>query len=156
VLAEKALELAALALVLRGMDLARGLTAAPRRFAPQPAPAPRPAQPPAATRPAAPQPPETFITENAGADGKYYRAHDESGEVLAAFSADGRVRLAGGDHRLAGAVENGRADLLDVANNVWCELFVRVTPDGRTQLELRGGPYDARVFLCEPFEPSVG
>jgi hypothetical protein len=151
VLTEKALELAALALVLRGMDLARGAIAPrPQRPAPKPAPAPAP-------RPATPQPmPEAFIMENAGADTHYYRAHDESGEILAAFYADGRVRLAGGDHRLAGAVENGRADLLDVANNAWCELFVRMTPDGRTQLELRGGPYDARVFLCVPFEPSVG
>lgn len=155
VVAETALELAALALVLRAMDLARGVTAAPprpaRHAAPQPAPVPRPAPPPAT-----PVSPEAFITENAGADTNYYRAHDETGEILAAFYGDGRVRLAGGAHRLAGAVENGRADLLDVANNAWCELFVRVTPDGRTQLDLRGGPYDARVFLCEPFQPSVG
>lgn len=153
-IAEKALELAALALVLRGMDLARGVTAAPPRTAPDagmPHPTPSPAP-----HPVAPPSPEAFITQNGGAAAKYYRAHDDSGEVLAAFYADGRVRLAGGDHRLAGAVENGRADLLDVANNAWCELFVRVTPDGRTQLELLGGPYDARVFLCEPFEPSVG
>lgn len=138
------------------MELARGVTPARVAAAPRPAPARRPVRDAAAPQPTPLPTPEAFITENAGAGTHYYRAHDESGEVLAAFYADGRVRVAGENHRLAGGVENGRADLLDVANNAWCELFVRMTPDGRTQLELRGGPYDARVFLCEPFEPSVG
>ncbi len=28
-------------------------------------------------------------------------------------------------------------------------MFLRVTPGGNMQLELRGGPYDARVLTCE-------
>jgi hypothetical protein len=30
-------------------------------------------------------------------------------------------------------------------------LFLHVNPNGETQLELRGGPYDAHVFACRPF-----
>jgi hypothetical protein len=99
--------------------------------------------------------PQTFLTDSAGDGAHYYRAADESGEVLAGFYADGRVRLADETHRLAGIVQNGRADLLEIADNTWSELFVRVSPEGRLQLELRGGPYDARVFTCEPFDVKV-
>jgi hypothetical protein len=95
---------------------------------------------------------EAFLTEPAGENARYYRAHDESGEMLAGFYADGRVRLADAQHRLAGIVQNGRADLLEIADNTWSELFVRVTPEGRLQLELRGGPYDARVFTCDQLD----
>lgn len=152
VLAETALELAALALVLHAMDLARGASAEPKPAAPKHDSPPTPA--PAAQVAPTPTPLE-FITEGESAGAKYYRANDEHSEILAGFYADGRVRLAGGAHRFAGALENGRADLLDVANNLWSELFVRVTPDDRIQLELRGGPYDARVFTCEPFDKRM-
>jgi hypothetical protein len=99
--------------------------------------------------------PQSFLRDSAGDDARYYRAADESGEILAGFYADGRVRLADHAHRLAGIVQNGRADLLEIADNTWSELFVRVSPEGRLQLELRGGPYDARVFTCEPFDVKV-
>ncbi len=93
--------------------------------------------------------PVEFIREAADEEARYYRAADESGEVLAVFYGDGRVRLADEAHRFAGMVENGHADLLEIADNTWSELFVSVTPEGRLQLELRGGPFDTRVFTCE-------
>ena len=94
--------------------------------------------------------PQPFLEDAAGEDAQFYRAQDAEGAVLAGFYADGRVRLAGGRHRLAGILQNGRADLLEIADNTWSELFVRQTPEGRIQLELRGGPFDTRVLTCEP------
>jgi hypothetical protein len=94
----------------------------------------------------------SFITEAGDSNARYYRASDAAGEVLAAFFDDGRVRLADGMHHFAGMVQTGRADLLDLTDNTWSEVFVRVTPDGSLQLELRGGPYDARVLTCRPLE----
>lgn len=94
--------------------------------------------------------PQAFIKESAGEDTRYYRASDDRGALLyAGFYADGRVRLANDEHRFAGMVSNGRADLLDIENNAWSELFLSVTPSGQMQLELRGGPYDARVLTCD-------
>lgn len=94
--------------------------------------------------------PQDFIKESAGEDTRYYRASDDRGALLyAGFYADGRVRLADDAHRFAGMVRNGRADLLDIENNAWSELFLSVTPSGQMQLELRGGPYDARVLTCD-------
>jgi hypothetical protein len=94
----------------------------------------------------------SFITEAGDSNARYYRASDALGEVLAGFFGDGRVRLADGMHHFAGMVQNGRADLLDLTDNTWSEVFVRVTPEGTLQLELRGGPYDARVLTCRPLE----
>ena len=99
--------------------------------------------------PAQAEDPVDFIKEYADEEARYYRATDESGEMLAAFYSDGRVRLADRAHRFAGMVENGHADLLEIADNTWSELFVSVTPEGRLQMELRGGPFDTRVFMCE-------
>lgn len=94
--------------------------------------------------------PMDFLLEAAGEGARFYRALDDVGaEVLAVFCSDGRVRLADRENRFAGIVQSGRADLLDVANNAWSELFVRETPGGLLQLELHGGPYDARVLTCE-------
>jgi hypothetical protein len=72
--------------------------------------------------------------------------------VLAAFYSDGRVRLAGEQRRFAGMLQNGRADLLELDANTWSEVFVRETPTGTIQLELRGGPYDAHVLTCETLD----
>jgi hypothetical protein len=99
--------------------------------------------------------PLQFLTENADDNSaQLYRASDESGlELFAAFLADGRVRIADERaHRFAGMIQNGRADLLDVANNEWSELFLHVSPEGQTQFELRGGPYDAHVLTARPFD----
>jgi hypothetical protein len=94
-----------------------------------------------------------FLTENTDTTTRLYRASDETGlELLAAFLPDGRVRIADTSaHRFAGMIENGRADLLDIANNEWSELFLHQNPNGETQFELRGGPYDARVLTCRPY-----
>ena len=57
------------------------------------------------------------------------------------------------DHRIRGrrlARCQQRYDLLELQRNEWSEVFLRVTPTGRMQLELRGGPYDAHVLTCEP------
>ena len=91
----------------------------------------------------------SFITEG-DSNARCYRASDAFGEVLAGFFDDGRVRLADGMHRFAGMVQNGHADLLELTDKTWSEVFVRVTPEGTVQLELRGGPYDARVLTCRP------
>lgn len=105
---------------------------------------------PSAVEAAPPITPLDFLKEAGDAQARYYRASDEQGvEVLAGFYADGRVRLADAERRYAGMVVNGHADLLDIANNAWSELFLSVTPSGRMQLELRGGPYDAHVLTCE-------
>lgn len=93
--------------------------------------------------------PMEFLKESADEDARFYRALDETGEVLAGFYADGRVRLADTRHRLAGMLQSGCADMLEIDNNQWSQLFVRTTPTGRMQLEIRGGPYDARVLTCE-------
>lgn len=96
--------------------------------------------------------PMDFLTESADDDAQYYRASDETAELLAGFYSDGRVRLADAQHRFAGMLQSGHADLLELDNNQWSELFVHTTPAGSIQLELRGGPYDARVLTCEPFD----
>lgn len=93
--------------------------------------------------------PMEFLRESADEDARFYRALDETGEVLAGFYADGRVRLADTQHRLAGMLQSGQADMLEIDDKQWSKLFVRTTPTGRMQLELRGGPYDARVLTCE-------
>ncbi len=153
-----ALELAALALASYAMDLARQSKRHRVEWA-----KPQNAEPPGETavevvivESSIDTPSETtiepmdFLVESAGEDARYYRALDDEGrEVLAVFCSDGRVRLADRENRFAGIVQSGRADLLDVANNTWSELFVRVTPGGLLQLELHGGPYDARVLTCE-------
>jgi hypothetical protein len=113
----------------------------------------RAAQGPAKSQDDTPVNPLEFITEANDESAKYYRAADDRGvEIFAALLSDGRVRLAdNAQHRFAGMVENGHADLLEIANNVWSELFLRVTPAGQMQFELRGGPYDTHVLTCEPF-----
>lgn len=109
-----------------------------------------PATQAAPAAPVASPSPIDFIKESADSDAQYYRASDNSGiELFAGFYTDGRVRLANAAHRFAGMVRNGRADLLDIENNAWSELFLSVTPSGQMQLELRGGPYDARVLTCD-------
>lgn len=96
--------------------------------------------------------PITFIKESADSDARYFRASDGNTQLVGGFYSDGRVRLADAQHRFAGMLQSGHADLLELDNNQWSELFVHTTPAGITQLELRGGPYDARVFNCESFE----
>jgi hypothetical protein len=94
--------------------------------------------------------PMDFITESADEGARYYRALSEDVELLAGFYSDGRVRLADSQNRrFAGMLQGSHADLLEIDNNQWSEVFLRVTPTGRMQLELRGGPYDARVLTCE-------
>lgn len=155
VLAEKALELAALALSVRVMErpgfdrLSRpsmhqdDTNSSPPSQTRHPELAEGRAEPAEATDPLA------FIKETQVPGTRYYRASDDRGEVYAAFYADGRVRIASGQRRYAGVVDAGRAELLDVENNGWSELFVRTTPDNRLQLELRGGMDDARILNCD-------
>lgn len=94
--------------------------------------------------------PVVFIKEHADANARLYRARDEQGTMYAGFYADGRVRVADGNHCFAGVVQNGHAHLLQIDGEQWSELFVRMTPSGALQLELRDGPYDGRVLACEP------
>jgi len=106
---------------------------------------PKPAQP---KREAGPQ---DFLFEIADEGANYYRACDATTELVAGLYSDGRIRLAdSGGRRFAGALIAGHADLLELQRNEWSEVFLRVTPTGRMQLELRGGPYDAHVLTCEP------
>ena len=148
VLAVTALEIAALALINRfmGGQASQGDAAQSQPVAAQ-------SQPVAPQVPFEEAPPQreqvTFLEADGDAAAEYYRAVDASGELIAAFYADGRVRLTGAERGFAGILQDGQADLLDVTDNTWCELFVRATPQGGRQLELRGGVYDGRIFACE-------
>jgi hypothetical protein len=148
VLAEKALELAALALSVRVMERSE---ASPRSVVPSlPAENVEPLlchAEPVEARPSSE--PLAFIKETPIAGTRYYRASDDRGEVFAAFYSDGRVRIASTQRRYAGVVDGGQADLLDVENSGWSRLFVRTTPEGRVQIELRGGADDARILTCD-------
>jgi hypothetical protein len=156
-LAGPALELAALAFGTFAMDLASGSSpkTAPKRETPpprapqaKPAPAPKPAT---LAREAWEMKPRDFLAEIIDEGANHYRASDGTVELIAGLYSDGRIRLADQDgRRFAGALIGGHADLLELQRNEWSEVFLRVTPTGRMQLELRGGPYDAHVLTCEP------
>lgn len=159
-LAATALELAALAFGSFAMELARKdmprqkpETMRPPTPAPQPPPAPR--MEPVAQTPPSREPwelhPRDFLTDIHDEGANYYRASDDSVQLVAGLYSDGRIRLADeSGRRFAGALIAGHADLLELRNNEWSEVFLRVTPTGRMQLELRGGPYDSHVLTCEP------
>jgi hypothetical protein len=152
-LAGPALELAALAFGSFAMELANG--SAPKPKAPQKpqAPAPEPAAPVKPWQPEREAGPQDFLFEIADEGANYYRASDATAELVAGLYSDGRIRLADSDgRRFAGALIGGHADLLELQRNEWSEVFLRVTPTGRMQLELRGGPYDAHVLTCEPLQ----
>lgn len=96
--------------------------------------------------------PLQFISDAGDRGARYYRAADDGMEIIAGFYSDGRVRLSDAQNRrFAGMLDGPHADLLDLENNQWSEVFLRETPGGQIQLELRGGPYDAHVLTCEPF-----
>lgn len=91
-----------------------------------------------------------FVGEGADERTRQYRARNAHLELLASFYDDGRVRLAGEDgRRFAGALFGGKAELLDLLTQERNDLLVRVTPTGRMQIELRGGPYDGEILNCE-------
>ena len=147
VLAVTALEIAALALTCRFMGRQRSQ---PDVAQAQPVAQHVPfEEAPLQEAPQAERQPVTFLEADGDAADEYYRAVDASGELIASFYGDGRVRLTGADRGFAGILQDGQADLLDVTDNTWCELFVRATPQGGRQLELRGGVYDGRIFACE-------
>lgn len=173
-LAATALELAALAFGSFAMELARGTRRSPQT---RPSPAPQPATEPSPVVAAEPgivhvdvteaqvepvvQPaparepwelrPRDFLTDIHDEGANYYQASDDRVQLVAGLYTDGRIRLADeAGRRFAGALIAGHADLLELRNNEWSEVFLRVTPTGRMQLELRGGPYDAHVLTCEP------
>lgn len=133
---ERALEIGALAFACRLME--------------RPAAPVAPTIPPAASvEPHASVSALDFVSEGGGSP-RIYRAFDREGEMLVAFFRDGRMRLADDRYRFAGMVQNAHAHLLDVSSENWSEAFVRVAPSGTLQLELRDGPYDARILTCEP------
>lgn len=147
VLAGIALELTALALAVR-------ILPAPRRRIARSGSAGVLAEsaPHAFTPPTAPGGDDalTFVSEGAGEQTRRYRAADADVQLFVGFYGDGRVRVADAlGNRYAGALESGRAELLDLKTHERSELLVRVTPTGRMQLELRGGPHDGRVLNCE-------
>ena len=122
------------------------------RVAEESSPAPEPSAQTPPDQPTATEPVD-FIDEPGDAGARYYRAVSEGVELLAGFYSDGRIRLADSqNHRFAGLLQASHADLLELDDNQWSEVFVRSAPDGTMQLELRGGPYDARVLTCEPFD----
>lgn len=114
---------------------------------------PPPLPPEPVTPGAVPVKPVEFIADEADEGARYYRAAGGGAELVAGFYSDGRVRLADEQNRrFAGVLQGSHADLLELDTNRWSEVFLRVTPTGRMQLELRGGPYDAHVLTCESFE----
>ena len=94
-------------------------------------------------------PRDEFLKAIADVNTRYYRAYDGEGEMEVAFYDDGRMRMADEQHRFAGMVQNGHAHMLQIGTDDWTEVFVRTTPDGVLQLELRDGPHDGRVLTCE-------
>lgn len=91
-----------------------------------------------------------FLRGADDAQARFYRASDEQIQLLVAFLSDGRVRLIDADgRRFAGMLETEKADLIEISSNEWSRVFVSATPDGRTQLELQGGPHDTHVLICE-------
>jgi hypothetical protein len=138
------------------MELANGSPPKPKA---QPKPPVPPAEPEAPVKPAQRlEPkreagPQGFLFEITDEGANYYRASDATAELVAGLYSDGRIRLAdSGGRRFAGALIGGHADLLELQRNEWSEVFLRVTPTGRMQLELRGGPYDGHVLTCEPLQ----
>jgi hypothetical protein len=100
---------------------------------------------------------EDFITENADESARYYRASGQGVELRAGFYSDGRIRLADAQNRrFAGMLQGNHADMLEIESNEWSEVFLQVTPTGRMQLEVRGGPYDAHLLTCDPSRPPSG
>jgi hypothetical protein len=145
-----ALELAALAFGSFAMELANGSAPKPKT---EPKPPVAPGKPVQPTQPKREAGPQDFLFEIADEGANYYRASDATAELVAGLYSDGRIRLAdSGGRRFAGALIGGHADLLELQRNEWSEVFLRVTPTGRMQLELRGGPYDAHVLTCEPLQ----
>lgn len=138
-LAAAAIELASIALVTRAMEWATG----PRAIIA----APLKDEPPATPATPAVWPGEAFIAESAGDEASVYRLSDGAQTLLAAVYGDGRIRLADpSTHRFAGMLVNGHADVLELGANRWCEAYVSISPDDRVQIEMRGGPFDGRLF----------
>ncbi len=124
---------------------------ATKRLVPEPIVVPK--EPVPAEPPPAPQPDEAvdFLQAFADPDASVATARDEHGEVSVAFLSDGRVRLTDAENRrFAGMLQDDKADLLEIGTGTWSTVYLRRSPDGTTQLELHGGPYDARVLTCEP------
>lgn len=94
-----------------------------------------------------------FLHESADADAQFFRASDDQVEVLVALFSDGRIRIADpGARRFAGMLHNENGEIVEIGSNEWSRVFVRSTPQGKTQLELHGGPYDTHVLACEPLD----
>lgn len=154
-LAAPALELAALAFGTFAMDLAVGAPPKKPRAQP-PAPAQKKIEQPL-PRPLSPDAwemrPRDFLFEIADEGANFYRAFDSTADVVAGLYSDGRIRIADMDgRRFAGALIGGHADVLELQHNEWSEVYLRVTPTGRMQLEMRGGPYNGHVLTCEPLQ----
>ena len=97
--------------------------------------------------------PRDFLFEIADEGANFYRAFDSTADVVAGLYSDGRIRIADMDgRRFAGALIGGHADVLELQHNEWSEVYLRVTPTGRMQLEMRGGPYNGHVLTCEPLQ----
>ena len=142
-MAEKALELSALALACRfmGVDFEPIRNdVAPIRNAAENSAEPVPGAPVQTTL--------EFLKESADEHTRFYTAADRDGSLVAAFYSDGRLRIADEEYRFAGIVQNGHAHLLQIGGQAWSEVFVLVTPEGNLQLDMRDGPFDGRVFNC--------
>jgi len=101
--------------------------------------------------------PAQFLLEYADPQARYYRASDAGIEAFAALYSDGRIRVAGTSDglRLAGLLQNDRGEVLEIGSGQWSRVYVRPAPDGRLQLEIHGGAYDAHVLTCEPLEAAA-
>lgn len=140
-------ELAALAFIANVLEV-------PHRVPVVPAPDPV-MDPPlneAANMPDVAEPdPLSFIDEPGDPGARYYRLTSEDFDGFAAVYSDGRVRIADTNHRrFAGALENGRADVLQLGTETWSEVAVQTTPAGETQFELRGDAFGSLMVRAEP------
>lgn len=128
-----------------------------RTHATAPAPAPASASIPAPEVQEPQTAPGQFLLEYADPQARYYRASDDGVQAFAALYSDGRIRVAGASdgRRLAGLLQNDRGEVLEIGSGQWSRVYVRPAPDGRLQLEIHGGAYDAHVLTCEPLDAAA-
>lgn len=123
----------------RAMKMASQQT--PRRPHPMPAPLQAVARPDAIP---------DFIAEVSDSSARYYAASHGTLWIVAGFYSDGRMRLTDRlGRRFAGTVREGHAELVELDKGAACDLHVRFATEHALHLEMRGGPYDGRMLICE-------
>ncbi|HEY8297067.1 MAG TPA: hypothetical protein VIG32_03485 [Candidatus Baltobacteraceae bacterium] len=92
-----------------------------------------------------------FIAEVADRSAAYYTASDGTLWIAIGLYADGRARITDNlGRRFAGTLHDRRAEMVELGSGTASDLIARFGIDGTLRLEMHGGSYDGRVFMCEP------